>query len=361
MLLMLSIDGAQLYQNKASDCWIYIWVVLDHSPDIRYKKKYVLPGGLFLVLTNLKMWIPTFILAYITLPPFNEIGYVYGMHSPKGVQSRPIFAFGTADGPGMTYLNGLVGHMGAYCCRLYCPVKGRRVTGEKHYYPALLKPAGDYNVLGCNHNDYDIHALPTTSTTEYWNNLAYVELSPNDTQYKERRRNTGISKPSIFSGLSATGRLPLPGCFVADLMHLISLNLTDLLLSLWRGTLDCNAPDDKATWDWAVLRGDVWRAHGKTVANATPYLPGSFDRPPRNPAEKISSGYKAWEYLLYVFALGPGIFYGVLPDKYWHHFCLLVMAVRILHQRRISRDQLQRAHALISVPRAYGFAAHISY
>ncbi|KAF8871855.1 hypothetical protein BD779DRAFT_1613874 [Infundibulicybe gibba] len=130
-------------------------------------------------------------------------------------------------------------------------------------------------------------------------------------------------------------------------MHLISLNLTDLLLSLWRGTLDCNAPDDRSTWDWAVLRGDVWRAHGKTVADATPYLPGSFDRPPRNPAEKISSGYKAWEYLLYIFALGPGIFYGVLPDKYWRHFCLLVMAVRILHQRRISRDQLLHAHELM--------------
>ena len=45
VVLMLSVDGAQLYQSKQSDCWIYIWVLLDLAPDLRYKKKYVLPGG----------------------------------------------------------------------------------------------------------------------------------------------------------------------------------------------------------------------------------------------------------------------------------------------------------------------------
>ncbi|KAL1679952.1 hypothetical protein EV122DRAFT_169375, partial [Schizophyllum commune] len=28
MVLMLSIDGAQLYRNKQSDCWMYIWVII---------------------------------------------------------------------------------------------------------------------------------------------------------------------------------------------------------------------------------------------------------------------------------------------------------------------------------------------
>jgi hypothetical protein len=34
MVLMFSIDGAQLYQMKVSDCWISIWIVVDHSPDL---------------------------------------------------------------------------------------------------------------------------------------------------------------------------------------------------------------------------------------------------------------------------------------------------------------------------------------
>src|ERR1700683_3991042 len=45
VVLMFSIDGTQLYCNKASDCWIYIWVIMDHAPGIRYKNHYILPGG----------------------------------------------------------------------------------------------------------------------------------------------------------------------------------------------------------------------------------------------------------------------------------------------------------------------------
>jgi hypothetical protein len=33
IVLMLSIDGAQLYAHKASDCWIYVWVIMELSPD----------------------------------------------------------------------------------------------------------------------------------------------------------------------------------------------------------------------------------------------------------------------------------------------------------------------------------------
>ena len=33
IILMLSINGAQLYTHKALDCWIYIWVLMDLSPD----------------------------------------------------------------------------------------------------------------------------------------------------------------------------------------------------------------------------------------------------------------------------------------------------------------------------------------
>lgn len=136
----------------------------------------------------------------------------------------------------------------------------------------------------------------------------------------------------------------MPECFAIDLMHLVAINLPEHLIGLWRGTLYCEETDNKSTWEWAVLKGEVWKNHGQIVAQMTPYLPGSFDRPPRNPAEKISSGYKAWEYLLYVFALGPGIFRAVLPERYWTHFCKLVAGIRLLQQRRITSAQLRQAH-----------------
>ena len=59
------------------------------------------------------------------------------------------------------------------------------------------------------------------------------------------------------------------------------------------------------------------------------------------------SGYKAWEYLNYIYGLGPTVFYGVLPDVYYSHFCRLVWAIWIIHQHMISRDQLVTMHRLL--------------
>ena len=77
------------------------------------------------------------------------------------------------------------------------------------------------------------------------------------------------------------------------------------------------------------------------------YVPGSFDRPPRNPAEKLNSGYKAWEHLMYHYGLGPPMFYGILPDRYWKHFCKLVFGIRIFLQHKITKKQLQDGHTAL--------------
>ena len=66
--------------------------------------------------------------------------------------------------------------------------------------------------------------------------------------------------------------------------------------------------DKKDSWDWATLVDDTWITHGKLVAEATKHFLSFFHRPPRNPVEKILSGYKATEYYLYIFGLGPSLF-----------------------------------------------------
>jgi hypothetical protein len=344
MVLMLSLDGAQLYRYKQSDCWIYIWIIMDLAPGIRYKKKYVLIG------------------AIIPGPHKPKIvdSYLFpGLHHFSALQkeglpiwdafhnvveiSHLFFALGTADGPGMTYLNGLVGHHGKNGCRLYCSAVGRHKPGISHYYPAFYKPH-NYDVEGCSHEDYSYEKPPIRSPEFYEENLRYLMASPNERQYKKRRLETGISKPSIFLGLNPQHKVAIPLCFGSDIMHLESLNIPDLLIPLWRGTFDCDKNDSRSDWPWAVLHGQKWEEHGRDVAAATPYLPGSFDRPPRNPAEKISSGYKAWEFLLYLYGLGPGVFFNILPQTYYKHFCKLVFAVRIINQHQIKTKDLKKAH-----------------
>ncbi|KIJ06804.1 hypothetical protein PAXINDRAFT_32296, partial [Paxillus involutus ATCC 200175] len=45
IVLMVSLDGAQLYEHKDSDCWMYVWIIVNLAPDQRYQKIHVCPGG----------------------------------------------------------------------------------------------------------------------------------------------------------------------------------------------------------------------------------------------------------------------------------------------------------------------------
>ena len=160
--------------------------------------------------------------------------------------------------------------------------------------------------MDCNHPDFDFSIPPQPlSPAEYQMNLSAIIVSTDQADYEQNRKQTGLSKPSILSRLDQKIMMPIPQCFSIDLMHLLSLNLGELLIPLWRGTSTCDTADDKSTWDWATLKGNVWVEHGKLVAAATPYFPALFHCPPRNPVKKINSGYKATEYYLYLFALGP--------------------------------------------------------
>lgn len=44
--------------SSKSDCWIYIWIIFDHAPDIHYKKKTVLPGGFISISHTSNCWWP---------------------------------------------------------------------------------------------------------------------------------------------------------------------------------------------------------------------------------------------------------------------------------------------------------------
>lgn len=143
-----SIDGAQLYRNKKSDCWMSIWIIADLGPDKRYKVRAVLPDAFFPG-PNKPKHVDSFKFPSIHhLSAIQKEGLrIWDAYDSKVVTSYPFLLLQTADGPGMTTLNGLVGHHGVYGCRLYCPLKGRRKDGKPHYYPVLKRPT-NYNLSG---------------------------------------------------------------------------------------------------------------------------------------------------------------------------------------------------------------------
>ncbi|KAG1859452.1 hypothetical protein C8R48DRAFT_673988 [Suillus tomentosus] len=277
IVLMVSLDGAQLYESKQSDCWMYIWVIINLSPDKRYRKVHVRP-----------------------------------------------------DGPRLIYWDGMVGHSRKNRCRVYCGVLGRHKPNGTHYYPALLKPLGQC-ATGSDHADISMFRLPPGGSQEYADNLRHLVSSPSQRQLEMHSIETGITKPPLILGLNPSHCLGVPNCMTTDIMHLAG-NLSDLLMSLWHGTIDCAATDDVTMWDWAVLRdAEAWSAHGELVAQA----------------EKLNTSYKTWEFQLYTFGLAPGLLHNVLPERYWRSYCKLVRGVQLMCQHSITIEHIREAQTLL--------------
>lgn len=345
-VLMLSMDGAQLFESKESNCWVYVWIIVDLAPDKRYKIKNILPGGIVPGPGSPKDFDSFLFPGLAHVAALQREGLrIWDSYHQRLQISRLFLFLVLADAVAMAYLSGSVGHHGRKGCRLLCGFIGRNKVQGSHYYPALLRPTGFENHRTSSHPDVDVNEIPVPNPEEYKRDLFYVISSRTENELKIRRYNTGIGKPSIFSGVPR--KLPPPTCFPGDLMHQPLINLTTLLLDLWCARPDARKYDHLSHWPWAVLKGDVWEAHGEVVEHVARYLPTSFGRAPRNPAAKISSGYKASESLYYIYGEGPGVFHGVIPEPYYSHFCRLVRAIRIIYQRVISQEQLISAHHLL--------------
>ncbi|THH29105.1 hypothetical protein EUX98_g5083 [Antrodiella citrinella] len=157
MCLMLSIDGCQRYEYKQSDCWIYIWIVLDHAPEDRYKKRHVLPGAV-IPGPNKPKNLGSFLFPGLAhLSDIQKEGlHIWDASKDRYFTSDFLFALGAADSPGMALIDGLVGHSGKLGCRTYCMLPGRRKDGASQYFPVLIKPLGDNTIEGCDHPDVSL-------------------------------------------------------------------------------------------------------------------------------------------------------------------------------------------------------------
>ena len=348
VLVQLSIDGAQLYHDKESDCWIFVYVIHNLPPSSRYSKKFVIPAG-FVPGPGKPKNMDSFLFAtlYHISALQGEGLRIWDASTQTHIPHSIPFIFVTADSPAMAMVSGMVGHSGKFGCRLFCGLPGRHQEGDGHYFPAMLKP-DNYDVPGCDHDDLTFSNLKRFQqdvSARYCRNLQRLLEARNLSQYRDRHLETGLCKQTILSGLQKG--LGIPNIFPLDIMHLINLNDPDLFLGLWRGTIKVYPPDSLELWDWRVLIGEVWQAHGKTVALATPFIPSSFGRAPRNIAEKINSGYKAWEFQIYLLGLGPALLRHILPRKYWINLCKYVSGVRLLQQWVISPADLRQGHRLL--------------
>ena len=313
-LLMISIDGAQLYESKESDCWIYIWIILELSPDHCYKKKHILPSA---------------IIPGPKKPKFIESFLSPGLHHLSALQCEGLRIWDLAhncdfiirlflflactNGPGLLTMSNFVGHQGKNGCHMRCPLKGHWKPGTSQYYPVLLKP-NKYNVPGCTHDNVDVYKIGPSTLEKYVQQLYYLLQACTQKDYEMCCLETGIVGPSILLGLQPHLVLSILECFSSEMMQLSGANMATLWLDLWRGTIDCASTDNRVNWHWSVLREQCrWEEHGRAVAACKPYLPGLFDVTPCDPSLHENLWYKATEYITWIYSLCPVLLFQVLP------------------------------------------------
>ncbi|KIL55130.1 hypothetical protein M378DRAFT_91369 [Amanita muscaria Koide BX008] len=199
--ILFSLDGAQLYRSKESDCWFFVWIVLNLAPELQYKKKHILPAGI-VPGPNKPDNIESFILpSFRHLSELQKDGLmIWHGGLQKTIKTHPFFMYATADTLALPIISGLVGHSGSHGCRLYCGFRSRNKPRHPTYYPAALKPVNPQ--YKCGFPDFDMRLLGSPDPNMYYGNLCRILESPSQAAYTRLRLATGIVRPSLCLGLA---------------------------------------------------------------------------------------------------------------------------------------------------------------
>ena len=125
--LQLSIDGAQLRADQPSEAWVFIWIIHNLPPDLRYKKRFVIPGAI-VPGPNKPGDIDSFL-----FPSLHHVSAlqreglrIYDASVDSFItHSKPLVVFATADSLGGAAMSGMVGHSG-----IVVPVARAMPTGH---------------------------------------------------------------------------------------------------------------------------------------------------------------------------------------------------------------------------------------
>jgi Transposase family tnp2 len=204
ILVQLSLDGAQLYHNKDSDCWIFVYIIHNLPPNLHYKKRFVIPAGFIPGPAKPKntdsfLFAALYHISVLQIEGLRIWDTLTQTHIPRSIP----YVFVTANGPAMAMVTGMVGHSGKFGCCLYCGLPGQHREGDGHYFPVMLKP-NNYNSAGCAHDDItfsDLRRYQQDLSTHYRTNLQRLLGASNPSQYKDRHLETGLCKQTILSGL----------------------------------------------------------------------------------------------------------------------------------------------------------------
>ena len=222
--LQLSIYRAQLHCDQASEAWVFIWIIHNLPPDMRYKKAFIIlaeivPGP------NKPGEIDSFLfpsLHHIAALQHKGLKSSTCLRSSCALLNSCTHLFSTVDSPGSTSMSGVVGHTGRYGCSLHSEMLSQHCKGDSHYFPTMNRPDNYTIAQSCQPNITfaNLGKYCCNLPQKYESNIWFLLGVTNQRNFTACcHLAVGLCKQTLFSGLPKQP-LPVPNIFTMDLMHL---------------------------------------------------------------------------------------------------------------------------------------------
>lgn len=330
--LSLSSDGAMLTLKKQSNVWIFIMIILNLPPDVRYKLREIdtpiaVPGP------NPPGDVESF--AWPLFTTMAEAGqgiWMYDALESASFVMRAYIVMVQGDMPGSAKMSGMAGHSGVHGDR-FSNVEGAkasRIKGSKPQYYPLNPPESElYNPT---RPKYKLDELPLRTEAEYWQTIIRLQDPANASKRAHARivRETGVDRMPLAA---ASPAFTHPSFFPLDPFHLFFENVIALLWDLWSTFTQPGEPGH--------IPDELRKQFGEMVEKANLTLPASFCGLVRNPYLKRNSQYKIFEWMAvgYWFVVPMGIELGFNPAILFNFAQLMEIIEFAMTIKERTRDQ----------------------
>lgn len=310
--LTWNVDGLPIFSSSKFSIWPCYFIVNELPYRIRLLKENCIIGGLWFGEEKPNMHV--FLKPIVTeLLELEKVGIeVMPPLSPAPFIAKVILLAGTCDLPAKCLMLNTIQFNGKFGCNK-CLQSGLSFTtsarGHVHIYPY------------CNEDPTG----PLRSSTQH-----QLDVS------EAKRTNTVVNGVKGPSWLRILKQYNIIDGTAIDYMHCVLLGVVRLLLSLWIGSEHHGKEH---------YIGRKLNVIDQRLMEINP--PSVITRKPR----KLSTHFKylkASEYRAFLLYYSIPALHGILPQRYWDHYSLLVISIQTLLKQSISDSQLLRCQQMIN-------------
>ncbi|KAK3925612.1 Bifunctional protein Aas [Frankliniella fusca] len=339
MSITFGVDGAQVFESTNNTLWPLIFRINELPPSVRFDFGNSLLGGLWFGKSEPSM--PLYLKPFVDeINELYENGFTW--HSPTGrqIRSKCILLNCVADSKAKPLVQGVKMHNGYWGCG-YCNHPGKMYEGSSQAkYPLnndiLQLQDFSYNYTETAPDPLDKENVRHFEVTDRSN----VQIRRDMVEAENQRNVRGEGDIQGVRGVSVLMNIPhfdLVFGFVVDYLHGVLLGVTKHVTSLW---MDSTSSGELYYIGWRAEDVD------KILLRLKP--PTKISRRTRAvSSERCKWHANEWRSWLLYYSL-PAL-RGILPKRYLEHHCLLVSAIQILLQDKISRDDLYDATKYLRV------------